>query len=140
MDAADLGRATGNAAAAAVGDRFRSLIEPDVLRGLASDLGFRAVVDSIMDAVGVEVDSALVQLAGETDLGRLRHTAHTLKSTSRMLGADALADFCQQLETAAGESSSNVAALAALVGRLARDLVEDLPEIRRTLVEAVNGT
>src|SRR5581483_9633800 len=68
-------------------------------------------------------------LSAASDLGTIRTGAHTLKSTSRMLGLNALADMFLQIETGAREGTLEPA------HRLKEDLVAEVASAETSLKE-----
>ena len=97
-------------------------VESGVLTKLASELGDHSIVVELVTSFlselpkrGVAITSAIV--AGDpTAAGR---AAHTLKSSARLLGANALADMCQEIEH---QQPVDMAALELLLAAANREL------------------
>jgi len=70
----------------------------DTLERLAHELGDPALVVVLVNTYLDELASRRDALGG-ADLDERRRAAHTLKSTSRLLGADGLAELCGDLES-----------------------------------------
>ena len=99
-----------------------SVVSAATLDELADELGDRSVVETVIQTFLDELDDrresiaaieALVELPPEDreDAGtRALRSAHTLKSTSALLGGGPLAARCQELETLLGESEFAAAA------------------------------
>lgn len=96
-------------------------------------------LDTIMDLVEVylqSLDELTRQMSSALDAGDypvLRRAAHSLKSSSRVFGAEALAKNCEQLEKAA--LSGEVANAPALIQRI----VKQSQQMRRLLVAEFDG-
>ncbi|MEU4217277.1 ATP-binding protein [Actinoplanes sp. NPDC026623] len=93
---------------------------PDLskLRDLEEQLEDRALVVTTVNMFLSQLDgrrSALAEALRSQDHDRLRATAHTLKSSSALLGADPLAEACAQVErnAIAGTSAQDLTALVA---------------------------
>ena len=88
------------------------MIDDDVIAGLiqlggTSDPGLMAelVGEFLVDAPGHI--SELVAGVADGDPERLRHAAHTLKSSSAYMGALGLSNLCREIEEAVRSSESN---------------------------------
>ena len=95
------------------------LVDEAVLEALAEDLGDEAIVASLVATFLDELPArrqAISEAATGGELDGARRAAHTLKSTSAMLGAVALGRACRDLEAAA--AASDVAELADLVAHV----------------------
>ena len=93
---------------------------PDLskLRDLEEQLEDRALVVTTVNTFLSQLDgrrSALAEALRRQDHDALRATAHTLKSSSALLGADPLAEACAQVErnAIAGTSAQDLTALVA---------------------------
>nr|BFE73339.1 hypothetical protein GCM10020092_066400 [Actinoplanes digitatis] len=93
---------------------------PDLskLRDLEEQLEDRALVVTTVNTFLSQLDgrrSALAEALRKQDHDALRATAHTLKSSSALLGADPLAEACAQVErnAIAGTSEQDLTALVA---------------------------
>ena len=83
-------------------------VEITVLRGLVQDIGEAGVVIDTLDIYLEELPGRLESMSqalrdGQFDV--LRDAAHSLKSSSRMLGAGTLSDLCRDLEAATAAQS-----------------------------------
>ncbi|WP_199512062.1 ATP-binding protein [Nucisporomicrobium flavum] len=95
---------------------------PDLskLRDLEDQLEDRALVVTTVNTFLSQLDvrrTALAEALRKQDHDALRATAHTLKSSSALLGADPLAEACAQVErgATAGTSEQELSALVASV-------------------------
>lgn len=80
----------------------------EVLRELADDLGDPEVVELTLDVYLDELPGRLEAMSSALAAERfdaLRDAAHSLKSSSQMLGAAALADLCRDLEAVTAAQS-----------------------------------
>lgn len=80
-----------------------TLVQPSRLARLAEELGDRAIVVTLVDSYLTELPARLNELiaaVGAADLEVVGRVAHTLKSTSSMLGASPLAELAAELELA----------------------------------------
>ncbi len=76
-------------------------VDVAVLQGLVDDLGEAGVVIDTLDIYLEELPGRLESMSGALSRERfdvLRDAAHSLKSSSRMLGAETLSDLCRDLE------------------------------------------
>lgn len=83
-------------------------VSVEVLKDLAADIGDAQVVLETIDIYLEELPTRLsaMSLALQGDhMDALRDAAHALKSSSRMLGAENLADLCRDLEAATAAQS-----------------------------------
>ena len=79
-----------------------SPVETQVLDALAEDLGSRVVVGELVRTFLNELHgrrAALTTAVGAIDIAAARKAAHTLKSSSLLLGAVELGRACQRMET-----------------------------------------
>ncbi len=101
-----------------------ALVDLSVLQQLAEELGDRTIVVTLVETYVAEIPERLNELIGAMaagDLEVVERVAHTLKSTSEMLGATPLSGLAAELERAStGEISAD---LVDLVERLV-DLAE----------------
>jgi PAS domain S-box-containing protein len=99
-------------------DPTRALLDDAVLETLVEEVGDAAIAASVVATFLGELDGRLMVI-GSTDADRdretLERTAHTLKSTSRALGATALAEACAELELVAPDPSVDLTDLVARV-------------------------
>lgn len=93
-----------------------------------------ARVVTLFDGDGPRLVEAMETALEEGDIDRLRDAAHTLKSSSAQLGAQALSARCRELEHAAREG--NLPACVALADGLGDDLDEALAALRPLLERA----
>ncbi|MEM7285995.1 MAG: response regulator [Actinomycetota bacterium] len=114
-------------------------VDEGVLRELTAQLGDETVVASVIETYLVELPGrteALDQAVTAGDADQVRRIAHTLKSTSAMLGATALAGHCQRTESAAADPDAHLGELVAELQSLAsgaeQDLEAALHELRST--------
>ena len=76
-------------------------VEIGVLQALVADIGDAGVVIDTLDIFLEELPSRLESMSGALHFEHfdvLRNVAHSLKSSSRMLGAYTLSDLCRDLE------------------------------------------
>lgn len=110
-----------------------ALVEPSALALLAEELGDRNIVVSLVETYLTELPERVKTLIGAVaaaDHELVGRVAHTLKSTSSMLGASPLAGLAAELELAsAGDASDTLV-------RLVVSLAELAEQTRSTLVEA----
>lgn len=76
-----------------------TVVDLDVLHRLGAELGSDAVVHGLVSTFLGELDERVDALTGD-DAVAARRAAHTLKSSARLLGAQALAELCAVLESA----------------------------------------
>jgi len=75
-------------------------LDIDVLEGLIDDLDDPAIVAGLVQTFLAELEGRTRSIAGRsTDTSAAQRAAHTLKSSARLLGATALADACQSIES-----------------------------------------
>ena len=90
----------------------------EALRALDKD-GTRGVVNRVFDIYLRNTPSLIAEIqagAAANDLGRLGRAAHSLKSSSRSVGAASLAEICRRLERSASEGrAADAETLAAAV-------------------------
>jgi CheY-like chemotaxis protein len=113
-----------------------SLVDPRVLETLADEVGDPAIAARVVTTFLGELDGRLAALRASTsknDRETLQRTAHTLKSTSRALGADALAEVCADLELRASEEDLDPAPLVEAIMRTASGSAAALREHLRLL-------
>ena len=105
-------------------------LAPGALERLAreTDAAFAAELVEAFLTEGPKLVAAMHAAAAATDRVGLRRAAHTLKSNAAMLGADALAAVCQDLESRAEREAQ--ATLAALVARADAELVRAVDSLR----------
>jgi PAS domain S-box-containing protein len=99
-----------------------AVLDRAVLATLVEEVGDPAIAASVVATFLGELDGRLAVLGSpEAQLDReaLERTAHTLRSTSRALGAAALAAACDRLELIAPDPSIPPAALVAEVVKIA---------------------
>jgi CheY-like chemotaxis protein len=82
------------------GTPAEQLLDVGVLATLAEELGGTGIVIDLVDVFLRELDGRIAVLVA-ADSGEARRTAHTLKSSARLLGAAALADVCAEIEQGA---------------------------------------
>lgn len=98
------------------------VLDRGILATLVEEVGDPAIAASVVATFLGELDGRLAVLGSpEAQLDReaLERTAHTLRSTSRALGAVALAEVCDRLELVAPDPSLSSAALVAEVVEVA---------------------
>jgi histidine phosphotransfer protein HptB len=95
---------------------------PALLEALAGDEG---CLDELIDAFKTDTEIRLqrltVALAG-ADVHNMRREAHAVKGSARQVGAETLADVCEQVETA--PDSMPIPFLAGLVEKIQQLYVE----------------
>lgn len=102
------------------------LFDPDPLDRMARDID-PDFAGEILELYLSQLDELIAAIAtglrecGDED--RARRAAHNLKASSRQVGATALADLCQQVETGGSDPEGMIRRLAAL-GRDTRVLLE----------------
>ena len=100
------------------------LVDLSVLQRLAEELGDRTIVVTLVDTYLAELPERVNELIGAVaagDLEVIERVAHTLKSTSVMLGATPLSDLAADLERASTDAAADD--LVGLVGQVV-DLAE----------------
>jgi HPt (histidine-containing phosphotransfer) domain-containing protein len=83
-------------------------VEVAVLQGLVEDIGEAAVVIDTLDIYLEELPGrldAMTRALTDERFEVLRDEAHSLKSSSRMLGAGTLSDLCRDLEAVTAAQS-----------------------------------
>jgi len=115
----------------------REVIQRDVInrhalesiRALNKDRGdalVQKVISTFMDDTPSQLQTLRCAIA-RVDCGNLRQVAHSLKSSSANIGADALAGMCKQMETL-GRSDSTDGAIAILI-----DMEHEFQAVRHSL-------
>lgn len=95
-------------------EALTTTVDGDVLIRLGQELGSDDIVAELVRTFLDELDTRVDAIVGQ-DVAESRRGAHTLKSSARLLGANALADLCAAIEK--GERPSDgVAELAAQTG------------------------
>ncbi|WP_436792909.1 PAS domain S-box protein [Actinospongicola halichondriae] len=82
-------------------------VDGEKLERLVDELGDRDIVASLVTSYLAELDkrhAALVDARRDADIEVLHRVGHTLRSTSQMLGADALVLVCREMEVANPET------------------------------------
>jgi histidine phosphotransfer protein HptB len=72
-----------------------------VLAKLVNELGDRAIVVELVTSFLAELSkrgAAITSAIAAADTAAASRAAHTLKSSARLLGANTLADMCQEIE------------------------------------------
>jgi len=113
-----------------------NLVDRRVLETLAEEVGDPAIAARVVTTFLGELDGRLAALRASTtqnDRETLQRTAHTLKSTSRALGADALAEVCADLELRATAEDVDPAPLVDAIMRAASGSAVALREHLRLL-------
>lgn len=113
VTSAELSRAiaevlTGATLAASTGAAGPPAVDIAVLQGLVEDIGEAGVVIDTLDIYLEELPGRLETMSGALTRERfdvLRDEAHSLKSSSRMLGAGTLSDLCRDLEAVTAAQS-----------------------------------
>ncbi len=85
------------ATAADPGVSAQGAIDVLVLEALAEELGDRTIVEGLVRTFLTELDARRADIVG-SDVNLAAQQAHTLKSSSRLLGAHQLSDACQRAE------------------------------------------
>ncbi len=114
-----------------------TLVQPSRLARLAEELGDGAIVVTLVDTYLTELPARLNELiaaVGAADLEVVGRAAHTLKSTSSMLGASPLAQLAAELELASTRVAPDelvrlVQSLAELAGRTRLVFIEARAQI-----------
>lgn len=99
------------------------MIDEAVLEQLGADLGGPDSLREILDAYLSDAQRLMGELEkaeGDHDARGLTMVAHTLKSSSALLGATHLSDLCRDAETAG--RAGDVAAARALLPQLVSEL------------------
>ena len=107
-----------------------SPVDESALRRLAQELGGADVVDEIIDAFLTDGARFLPHLDGAEAEGERSfvRAAHTLKSSSSLLGAQALSDLCGRVEKLARQGQ--LAAARALLPEVRAELAVVTAELR----------
>lgn len=108
------GATSGAPGPAAAGE---AAIDDGVLVQLASDLGGDEIVRDLIGTFLGELDARVQAILDGEDETTRRRAAHTLKSSARLLGANALADCCAEIERV--DRGSDIVADLALLTRAA---------------------
>jgi PAS domain S-box-containing protein len=114
-----------------------SVVDGSVLRTMAEEVGDPSIAARVVETYLGELDGRLAALRssiGRDDRETLQRTAHTLKSTSRALGADALADVCAELEAKATDEQFDPTPLVEQLVDVASDAATILRDHLRDLV------
>ena len=107
------------------GPRHNKSVDEDTLDQLAAELDDRAIVDGLIGTFLTELPGRLdsiVEGGNNGDLDQIKRAAHTLGSTSALLGAHGINQICVALRDSEDISSATV-----LVGRMkleAQDVVD----------------
>ena len=88
--------------------------------------GDDSLIDDLIDVFSTDSDARIGQMRvalATRNLPGIRFEAHSIKGSARQLGAEALADVCQELEIVS--DSEDALVIAAKVNRV-QDLFEDI--------------
>ncbi len=105
------------------------VVDDGVLANLVREVGDKAIAARVVRTYLGELDGRLATLKASLAQGdrmTLERTAHTLKSTSRALGATDLASHCEELERAVRDPETDVASQVEAVARSAVQAAEAL--------------
>ncbi|MDQ3937614.1 MAG: Hpt domain-containing protein [Chloroflexota bacterium] len=93
----------------------------------------RELVEAYLDDAPTQVEAMRDGLA-RTDIELLHRAAHTLKSNSASMGANALSEMCRQVEalTAAGQADTSDLAAPSLASRIT-DIGAELERVKAEL-------
>jgi PAS domain S-box-containing protein len=112
-------------------------VDPRVLENLVRELGDRSIAARVLTTYLDELDGRLASLRTSVvsgDRHTLQRTAHTLRSTSRALGADGLAEACGLLEISASNDAVDPTPLVDDVVRIAASVAGAMRSHLRALV------
>lgn len=99
------------------GDRS---VDRGTIDRLVGELGGRGIVTGLIDTFIDELDGRIEAISAAPDRRAAQRAAHALKSSARLLGADALADACRAIEQ--GEDGD--VDLVAVAGSVRAELAE----------------
>ncbi|MEO5378849.1 MAG: Hpt domain-containing protein [Magnetococcus sp. DMHC-6] len=110
-------------------------IDWKVLQRLHGHLGqeIYPLIQKFLDRLPERVEF-IVFAINEEDAQQLKIAAHTLKGTAAMLGANYLAELCQQLESSS-EKQIHKEILSLLVGAVEKEMEVVFSEFRRVIAE-----
>ena len=103
---------------------MNSLLDKQVISALTHTIGIESV--TFASQAFEEEFNEFLQVSN-TDLAQLAIQAHSLKSSSRLLGAEAVSHLCQQLEKdAKSEQSNNIESLLTQIKNLQNPTLKEL--------------
>jgi HPt (histidine-containing phosphotransfer) domain-containing protein len=94
------------------GPSFQEIWSPPLFL-LEAASGDDDLIADLIDAFDTDAGARMPQLRAalrNCDFSRIRAEAHAIKGSARQLGADALADACQELETASNLRAASLVA------------------------------
>lgn len=83
----------------------------DLVRLAANTLGNRDLEIQVLRLFVTQSSAALKRLSQEEDAGVLHDLVHTLKGSARAVGADAVANRCEELEHGPADGTRDFSAL-----------------------------
>ncbi len=114
-------------------------VERTTIENLVTDLGDRAIVAQVVETFLRELpkwEQALGSSLATGDYEAAQRSAHTVKSTAAMLGANELAKTCAAMEAAARDNHAAAHELAPAFRQHAADAKAELEDLHQTLNQA----
>ncbi len=110
-------------------DLDHTCVDIDILDTLAAELGDRATVETLIRTFIAEIPERVERIVATVDVGDLtgaRRAAHTLKSTSALLGAIELSTLCGSLCEVGDDDPNAARGLASAIEREVADVSDVL--------------